>query len=67
MTDARKPLFDNVDALENKVAVYEAHFKELDGKIDGFEYKCEVKMDDIEQCDRLSCIRLNGLPLQEGD
>ena len=37
ITDATKPLLDKEDALENKVALYEAHFKELDERIEDLE------------------------------
>ena len=63
--DATKPLLNKVEALENKEAAYEAHFKELDRKINDLEHKFEVKMDDIEQYSRRSCLRLYGLPLPE--
>ena len=66
ITDATKPLLDKVAALESKVAVYEAHFKELDGKMEDLERRCELKVDDIEQYSRRSCLRLYGLPLPEG-
>ena len=66
ITDATKPLLDTVDALENKVALYEAYFKELDERIEDLEYRCEIKVDDIEQYSRCSCLRLYGLPLPEG-
>ena len=66
ITDATKPFLDKVDALENKVALHEAHFKELDERIEYLEYRCETKVDDIEQYSRRSSLRLYGLTLPEG-
>ena len=66
IADATKLHLDKVDALENKVAVYEAHFRELDERMDDLEYRSEIKVDDIEQCSHCSCLRPYDLPLPEG-
>ena len=46
-TDDKKPFLDKAAALENKISVYEAHFKALDEKMDVVEYRCKIKVDDI--------------------
>ena len=49
-----KPFANRIEALEAKVAMYEAHFEEL-----------ELKIDNAEQYSRRSSLRLYNLPLPE--
>ena len=63
ISDATIPLLDKVEVLENKVALNEAHFNELDKKNNGSEYRFQVKMDDNELYSSCSCLRLYGPPL----
>eukprot|EP00795_Rhopilema_esculentum_P006884 gene6884-12490_t len=49
-----KPLVDKVSPLESKMEVYEAHLRKL-----------EKNVDDAEQDNRRSCLRIYGIPLSE--
>ena len=50
--ELRKPLEDQIEKLENKIALYESHMENL-----------EIKIDDQEQYSRRSCLRILGIPL----
>ena len=51
---ATKPLEARVQALEKKIEIYDAHFANL-----------EQKLDDAEQYSRRSCLRIINIPLPE--
>ena len=65
VTDATKPLLDKVDALEDKVALYEAHFKELDERIEDLEYRCEIKWTILSNTVVIPALHFTAYPSQK--